>query len=198
MRNTKRLLVILIASISLTLLADGGGQASAAEEGTLRLEKYGMELTLPSRWSLITKEGTPEKAQYNFKRIGIASDVKGYADVVIFARAGANITLTKEVTEEIYERVAARISKVIPKYKFKQYGYSSRKKAEKQLKIGSGETVTVEYSTLSFRGNINKEIILAHFSHKDNFFCVTIFNTSVEADIEKLAEEEILPGVKLF
>lgn len=194
MRKAKGVFVILIASISLTLPADGQGQALAAEEATLKLEDYGIELTLPARWTLREKGRHPKKAEHQFKKIGAASDVKGYADVVIYTRKGANITLRKEEMEEIFDRLA--IHKHIKRHK-KRDGYTSKKRAEKQLKIGSGETVNVEYWTLSFGNNL-REVILAHFSHKDNSFCSTIFNTSVNTDIEKLAEEVILPAIKLF
>lgn len=162
-------------------------------------EDYGIKLTLPGRWTLQKKGMKVGKAEHLFQLLLQASDVKGYADVMVFVRKAPNgdTTLSRQEQTEILNRLA--IHKYSPGTANK---YDVKENEATALRTGSGETADSRSLTLTYthrrEGNFNRQVILAAIPHKNRFFCIAVFNTSVDTDIKGLAADTILAGAELF
>lgn len=141
----------------------------------------------------------PGKAEFLFQLLMQGSDVKGQADVMVFVRKAPNgdATLSGQEQKEILDRLA--IHKYSPGT---AKNYNMKEIEASTLRTGSGETADSRNFTLTFthrmEGKGNRQVILATVPHKDRFFCIAIFNTSVDTDIKGIAADTILAGTELF
>lgn len=76
------------------------------------------------------------------------------------------------------------------------YGYTEiGESRQKQVPVGSGQTITVEYRSLDINNN-EREVAFAYFAYNGYYFYLFISNRGAQANIDRTVERVILPGLK--
>lgn len=190
------ILVYLFTVISVEIfsghyvLAENNPSGDVSRHVTVRLEKYGIGLTLPDRWKI--KE-IDEKAYERKEKVIILSveDMLGKNDVTLYMRDSR--TTQKSITNWVDKQVPWILSRY-------SAGHESSKKTivGKRISLETGEDFSIEYHALEV-DNKEKEFAIAYFLHNKFFFLFVVENTNDDNFEKKLFVEQVLfNGLKLF
>ncbi len=184
----KRIALMVIVGIFLASCQTTGVKADSPKN-TVRLEKYGIEFTLPDRWKIATERKED--------RILKATDKHEEANINLYiVKEDEKKSLDEWMQEQIPEQLG-RWSK--------HNAYSIRFTERKKITTASGKIVDVKYHSINLetgKGDRRRETAFVYFSHSDFYFYLFVYNkrgrSGYRRSIDKEIEEIILLGIKFL
>lgn len=166
--------------------------AASAWDTPIRLERYGVELTLPIRWELrdLTERYGPAPEGESAPLL-LAKDDRQRANIEFYAmkpKAGISID----------EWVEGMIPGYLDRYS-SPYGYDTASPEYKVAEIFPGTVVEIIYYRLQYILPFDRQrsVAFVYFEHAGYYFYMFVFNRRFYP-LEWEIEQTILPGLRLF
>ena len=178
---------LLIASIGSI-----ANQSLAGDGKTTKLDKYGVEVTLPDRWEAKVVNKTVKG------KLVIAMEIRDKRDMqknILYVRP-VKVKKGKEVPIEKWVEKGQ-----VPKF-FKGYAeglrYTYEPKSESQVTTKSGEQVPVKYYQAYIGSGHAREVAFSYLVHKGHYLLLITMNTGIMVKNAPFVEKSLLPNLVLY
>jgi hypothetical protein len=182
--------VIVFCGVVLAFLP--ASTAAGTWETPLRLEQYGVELTLPMRWELmdLTEKYVPAPEGESAPLL-LAQDDRQRANIELFA-------MKPKEDISIDEWAEGMIPGYLDKYS-SPYGYDSASPEYREAEVSPGLAVNIIYYRLHYVLPFDRQrsVAFVYFEHAGYYFYMFVYNRRFYP-LEWELEKTILPGLRLF
>lgn len=184
--------VIVLLSLLVPFFFSHEVVAGGEEMNWTSFDEYGIAFSLSSRWKVVdlSQKNRPTKER---KRVYFASakDKRNSANFTFFVRKAHK----KKTLDEWVQ--SKRIPFILKRYS-SGYGYQITDSTKKEISVGSGSTVIVEYVRLTIN-TFSREVVFIYFSHRNKYFYIVVTNNTGATRVDsQIVEKVFLSNLRLY